>query len=404
MNRYFRVGVGLVLCCLCCMVPSTVYAADTEPEYLPTDEVVDVSQYFIEQNDAEGDLKIDRYDMLKSTTSIDLQYYSELASVGHGTYLGSGSYKSVGFSQSISSTTYFYSGYANHYLAGFKYFAVGDLMEREGVVYGIEYYHRPVISCPSEVNSTMSYELRVKCYDSSKALILDYPVSSGVFECGQGWTTDSAYVLFPNGTEYIIPYIHYTVDRLQQIYTVSFYTKASKAFFTVTFSPDGSDVETDATLPDDGEESTVPATDVTDEKLDGVQDSIDALPDKIVGGITDGLKGLFVPTEEEMADIKDKWSELLSDRFGAVYDSVAIVDEFAQSFQDQGVQETITFPSVSIPLAGTNFVFGGWEVDVVPDGFGFLIETVKKVISVVCTFLFVNGMKTRYEKILEGRG
>lgn len=167
--------------------------------------------------------------------------------------------------------------------------------------------------------------------------------------------------------------------------------------------------------------------DSVEESLDGIQDSIDGVGDQIAGvndqisegndllgdiseGITslpnkimEGITGLFVPSEEEMADIKDKWEQLLSDRFGAVYESIAIIDNWASAFTEQGIQDTITFPSITIPLGEADFVFGGWEVDVVPEGFEFLIEILKKFISIVCTFAFVNGMKARYERVLEGR-
>lgn len=149
------------------------------------------------------------------------------------------------------------------------------------------------------------------------------------------------------------------------------------------------------------------------DQLEGVQDSIEegnSILGDISDGITslperimDGIKGLFVPDEEEMAGIKDQWSELLADRFGAVYESVVIIDDFVSAFTDQGVQDTITFPSVTIPLSGVDFTLGGWEVDVVPDGFEFLIEVLKKFIDIVCTLMFLNGMKNRYERALEGR-
>lgn len=153
---------------------------------------------------------------------------------------------------------------------------------------------------------------------------------------------------------------------------------------------------------------------VTNEKLDDLQDTVTDTNEKldqtnnwlsnILDGITsipemilDGIKGLFVPDAEGLANQQEKWTQLLEDRFGAVYESVAIIDNFASAFTDQSTQTTIEFPSVTIPLAGADFVFGGWQVDVVPDGFEFLIEVLKKIIDIVCTFLFVQGMKRRLD-------
>lgn len=136
----------------------------------------------------------------------------------------------------------------------------------------------------------------------------------------------------------------------------------------------------------------------TNDKLDDVNEGIAGLPGKIM----DGIKDLFVPNAETIAATQDKWTQLLEDRFGAVYESIAIIDEYAAAFTIQDVKDQIEFPRVTVPLAGTDFVFGGWMVDVVPDGFEFLIEALKLMIDVACTFLFVNGMKKRLDRTLEG--
>lgn len=133
--------------------------------------------------------------------------------------------------------------------------------------------------------------------------------------------------------------------------------------------------------------------------LSGIADGITSLPDKIM----EGIKGLFIPDADAMAAQQEKWSQLLVEHFGAVYDSVEILDEIADAFSLQDVQEEIEFPSVAIPLAGEEFVFGGWMVDVVPDGFEFLIEVLKKVVDIVCTIAFVQAMRNKYDNVLGGR-
>lgn len=124
---------------------------------------------------------------------------------------------------------------------------------------------------------------------------------------------------------------------------------------------------------------------------------ITELPSKII----DGIKNLFIPSEEDITNMKDKWDTLLSDRFGALYQVVDLISDYAAAFKEQS-KNTITFPSISIPLAGATFEFGGWEVQVIPDGFDTLINALKLIISIVCTFLFINGLKNRFDKILGG--
>lgn len=119
--------------------------------------------------------------------------------------------------------------------------------------------------------------------------------------------------------------------------------------------------------------------------------------------LIDKIKGLFIPSEESIIQLKDKFQSLLADRFGAAYQAVEIVDQFGQAMGVQNYSdsiETITFPEVTVPLAGTDFTFGGWEVDVVPDGFKTLVDPLKVIIDIVCTLAFVMALKKRLEGVL----
>ena len=117
--------------------------------------------------------------------------------------------------------------------------------------------------------------------------------------------------------------------------------------------------------------------------------------------LLDGIKGLFVPSEEDITEMKDRWTDLLRDRFGALYQTVELIDSYGKSFQAQE-KNSITMPSIDLSLAGAVFTFGGWEVQVVPDGFDVLFNALKLIISIVCTIWFVNGLKNRFEKLVGG--
>lgn len=117
--------------------------------------------------------------------------------------------------------------------------------------------------------------------------------------------------------------------------------------------------------------------------------------------IIEKIKGLFIPSEESIVELKDKFEQLLNNRFGAVYDAADIIDDFANSFSYTNTDNSITIPDVKLNLAGTEFTFGGWEVDVIPDGFEGLVEVLKTVVSMVCTILFINSMRKRLEEILK---
>lgn len=134
--------------------------------------------------------------------------------------------------------------------------------------------------------------------------------------------------------------------------------------------------------------------------LSNIVSAITNLPIKIWNAIETGLKNLFIPSEKDITDMKDKWDMLLADRFGAVYESGALITDFAGNFTEQGTQDTISMPAVTVNLAGADFTFGGYDVDIVPDGFGFLVEILKGVIDIVCTIAFVNSMKEKYDRLV----
>lgn len=131
-----------------------------------------------------------------------------------------------------------------------------------------------------------------------------------------------------------------------------------------------------------------------------LKDAVLSIPQMIL----DGLSSIFIPSAEAMAAQQDKWTTLLSDRFGAVYDSVALIDNIAGAFTLGATQTQIRFPLITIPFADVNWEFGGWMVDVVPDGFQVLVDALKVGIDILCTLAFVNAMKHRLERVLEGRG
>lgn len=117
--------------------------------------------------------------------------------------------------------------------------------------------------------------------------------------------------------------------------------------------------------------------------------------------IVDGIKGLFIPTEEDITAMQEKWNTLLSERFGALYQVIELISNYAKAFTSHS-KTSITIPSITIPLGDNSFTFGGWTVTVVPEGFGVVFETLKLIISITCTIWFVNGLKNRFEKIVGG--
>lgn len=137
------------------------------------------------------------------------------------------------------------------------------------------------------------------------------------------------------------------------------------------------------------------------EKLGNILTAITELPGKIWEFIENGLKSLFVPSEEDMVAYKDKWEQLLSDRLGVVWQVIEVTFGAWDSINASDTQNSITFPSTSIPLANDiQFSFGGYEVQVVPSGFESIAEICKMVCGALGTLLFINGMRKRYDEVM----
>lgn len=128
-----------------------------------------------------------------------------------------------------------------------------------------------------------------------------------------------------------------------------------------------------------------------------LKDSIDALPKKIA----EELKALIVPADGAVESMASKSEALVSDRFGGVFEGAQIVDNWAGQLQSQAATQILTIPVVNMNILGSNFPIGGWEVDLIPDGFEIIFESVKIIIDILATAAFVNGIKNRLERTLE---
>lgn len=136
-------------------------------------------------------------------------------------------------------------------------------------------------------------------------------------------------------------------------------------------------------------------------KVQAIFDSIADLPNKLWSAIENGLKSLFVPSEEYMVQFKEKTDLLLEEKLGAVYQVVDITLNSWDSIKTADEQNTISFPQTTISVGSNeNFSFGGYDVQIVPNGFEGIASTLKVVVGIVCTILFVNGLRKRYDEIM----
>lgn len=117
--------------------------------------------------------------------------------------------------------------------------------------------------------------------------------------------------------------------------------------------------------------------------------------------IADRIKGLFVPDREELLATITECREVYLDKFGFLGEIADLIGTFIADCLHSDRIDSITIPEVSIDLPeDKSFSFGGQTVKIVPDGFGELVGVCKGIVGIMCTFLFVNGMRKRYDEIM----
>ena len=151
--------------------------------------------------------------------------------------------------------------------------------------------------------------------------------------------------------------------------------------------------------------------------ISNIANYIIELPNKLWNLISEGLKSLFVPTEQQIVDFKEDIDLLLKEKFGALYEVADIVRSSWENVTVTSVAgpgggssgggtivtggESINLPTVTIPLPdGNQFSFGGTTIRCVPQGFEFLATALKTIIGILITFVFANGIRKRYDEVI----
>lgn len=186
---------------------------------------------------------------------------------------------------------------------------------------------------------------------------------------------------------------------------VSLYNGASVTSY-ITFGEENADKHYQLTFEQQSEEAGLLEGVITWlkdiwESITDLGQFIKDLPGQIWGFIENGLKSLFVPDEAFIVSYKQKWEELLSSKLGAVWQVVEVTFGSWEDINVSDEQNTIAIPEVSIPLPENNsFSFGPYDVKIVPDGFEFLATAIKAITGILSTFMFINGVRKRYDEIM----
>lgn len=132
-------------------------------------------------------------------------------------------------------------------------------------------------------------------------------------------------------------------------------------------------------------------------------DSILELPSKLWDLISEGLKALFVPSDEFVTEFIGNSGGFIEQKLGFVYQGVFMLEELWSNVMDWSSTSRVEFPAVTIPLPDNqSFTFGGYDVKIIPDGFDYIKLICQTMSGLVCTVLFVNGLRKRYDEFMGG--
>lgn len=136
-------------------------------------------------------------------------------------------------------------------------------------------------------------------------------------------------------------------------------------------------------------------------KLDGVQETltetkeeITSLPEKIATSIIEGVKGLFIPSPEDLNELLLEYELMLEKELGFIWQSLSLVVEFVGNLStamESGESYEFTFPGVKVPINGEEFVFiAETSVSLENELMDVLRPVLGTIVSIVCVTAFVN--------------
>lgn len=141
--------------------------------------------------------------------------------------------------------------------------------------------------------------------------------------------------------------------------------------------------------------------------LQTIYNAIVSLPGNIASAIIEGLKGLFIPSEEDITGIKSQYESLFSQRLGFIYQAASWITDFAQtmlSTLQSGNMYQFTFPGVSVPLPdGTNMVLLQEQQVSLENGLMDVLRPVLgTIVSFICVVSFINMAHDMVSALISG--
>lgn len=138
--------------------------------------------------------------------------------------------------------------------------------------------------------------------------------------------------------------------------------------------------------------------------LTNIVDAILSIPQTIIDLLSDLLKFLFIPTEEDLSSIIDDFSSNFKEKLGFLWECSEVVVDFWSNLTASSETSTIDFPGLSIAFPGGTFTLPAQAVPIWPSGISALQAPVRLGTTIVLVFLWLRGLLHRVEQILNPGG
>lgn len=119
-----------------------------------------------------------------------------------------------------------------------------------------------------------------------------------------------------------------------------------------------------------------------------------------LGGLVDGIQGLFVPDEEDVILWKQDIAQILDDTFGGIPQLEGDLQNTVTQLISTQATSSIQIPDLSIPYVGT--LITARSVPLKPSGFDVLFDAIRLGADIVVTVWVFNMVQDKIKALLVG--
>lgn len=125
----------------------------------------------------------------------------------------------------------------------------------------------------------------------------------------------------------------------------------------------------------------------------------------LLSGLVNGIKDLFIPSQQDIEDFKTALDTLMQDKFGAFWASQSLLRQAVSQLGSIQMRESIRFPGVTIDVGDNQtFTLAAQDVPLNPASgnatWSTFLESVRLAFDIVSTLLVINMLKDKLQYII----